>query len=322
MLYLTDDTLDRLLTYQSLIPALKEMHKAPPEVLEDMLLEQPAIAGGVDRLLNRAAWQQGQALGIKLATIFPNNGKDGAALPSVQALYVLFDGANGSPLAVMDGTVLTWRKTAADSALGASFLARDDVEHMVMVGAGSMAPELIKAHLIVRPSLKRVSIFNRSAPRADDLVARLASEILGVSFSRANDLESAVGDADLVCCATMSQTPVVSGAWLKPGTHLDLIGAYTAEMRETDDEALKRGRLFVDSRATTIEHIGELMMPLKTGIITRADILADHVDLCRGDSAGRQTADEITIFKNGGGGHLDLMTARHALARAAEEGVA
>ncbi len=322
MLYLTDEKLNHLLTYETLVPALRDMHKVPPEVLEDMLLEQPAVAGGVDRILNRAAWQQGKALGVKLATIFPNNGKDGSDLPSIQALYVLFDGTNGSPQAVMDGTVLTWRKTAADSALGASFLARDDVEHMVMVGAGSMAPELIKAHLSVRPSLRRVSIFNRSAGRADDLVARLSTEVSGVSFIRVDDLEAAVGEADLVCCATMSQTPVVSGAWLRPGTHLDLIGAYTAEMREADDEALRRGRLFVDSRDTTIRHIGELMIPLRTGVIAESDVLADLVDLCRGELPGRQTAEEITIFKNGGGGHLDLMTARHAITRASEEGVA
>lgn len=263
----------------------------------------------------RAAWQRGQALGVKLATIFPANASLGR--PSIYAAYLLCDGTTGQPRAILDGTVLTWRKTAADSALGARLLARDDVETMLMVGAGAMAPELIRAHLSVRPSLRRVSIWNRSPARAEAL-ARLLEDDAGFApeVAVAGDLAQAVTQADLVSCATMTVEPVLRGDWLKPGTHVDLVGAFTADMREADDTVLRRGRVFVDSRDTTIGHIGEIEIPLRAGTITEADILGDHYQLCAGTVIGRTGPDDITVFKNGGGGHLDLMTARHALAKA------
>jgi ornithine cyclodeaminase len=321
MHYLTDETLDRLLTYETLVPALKRMHLMRPSVQEDMLLEQPAGGGGLDRLLNRAAWQQGEALGVKLATIFPNNPTNGSGRPSVQGVYILFGGELGEPQAVMDALVLTWRKTAADSALGASFLARQDAESLLMVGAGAMAPELIRAHLSQRPSVQRVAIWNRRLEKTETLAGELAATLPGKSVSAAPDLEAAVREADIVSCATMAEEPLIKGAWLKPGCHLDLVGAYTPTMREADDEALKRGRLFVDSRATTVGHIGELMIPMAAGVIGEEDIQADLFQLSEGSRAGRGGAEEITLFKNGGGGHLDLMTARHGLERAKEEGL-
>ncbi len=321
MHYLTDETLDRLLTYETLVPALKRMHLKRPSDQADMLLEQPAGGGGMDRLLNRAAWQQGEALGVKLATIFPNNPTNGSGRPSVQGVYILFGGELGEPQAVMDALVLTWRKTAADSALGASFLAREDAESLLMVGAGAMAPELIHAHLSQRPSLQRFMIWNRNQAKAETLAAELSKELAGKSVSAAPDLEAAVREADIVSCATMTEEPLIQGAWLKPGAHLDLVGAYTPSMREADDEALRRGRLYVDSRQTTVGHIGELMIPMAAGVIGEADIQGDLFQLSEGSVAGRGSAEEITLFKNGGGGHLDLMTARHGVERAREEGL-
>ncbi|MFO1350452.1 MAG: ornithine cyclodeaminase [Gammaproteobacteria bacterium] len=306
-----EQVLERL-DYPTLVQGLHDLHRENTEALEDLLLEQPSNATVPDRFFMRAAWQRGQALGVKAVTIFPGNDA-GAELPTVQGVYLLFEGRHGRPVAAINGTALTWRKTAADSALGARFLAREDVATLLMVGAGAMAPELIKAHVAIRPTLRRVLIWNRTPERAARLAAALPLPNIDVEL--APDLESAAHTADLICCATATSAPLIRGAWLKPGAHLDLVGAYTPVMREADDDALRRARIFVDARATTLDHIGELMIPLANGVIARADIQADLYDLCRGRHPGRQAADEITLFKNGGGGHLDLMTARVLAAR-------
>jgi ornithine cyclodeaminase len=223
-------------------------------------------------------------------------------LPWVQALYPLFDGKNGAPLAVLDGTALTYRKTAADSALGSRLLSRPEPRTLVMVGAGSLSPYLIDAHRSLRPSIERVLIWNRNPAKAAKLAEALGAEVAG-------DLERAVRDADIVCCATASTAPLVEGAWLKPGAHLDLVGSFTPEMRECDDEAVKRARLFVDSRWFAIDQPGDLADPLRRGVIRRQDVEADFFELCRdGYSVNRRDGD-ITLFKNGGGAHLDLFTA-------------
>ena len=179
-----------------------------------------------------------------------------------------------------------------------------------MVGAGGLAPQLVRAHLAARPSINSVRIWNRSADRRDALVQVLADEI---DTAPVDDLAQAVAAADIVSCATMTTLPLIHGAWLQPGTHLDLVGAFTPDMREADDEAIRRARIFVDSRQTTVGEIGELMIPIAHGVITENDVLADHYQLCHG-TAGRTASDQITLFKNGGGGHLDLMTARHVFA--------
>ena len=179
-----------------------------------------------------------------------------------------------------------------------------------MVGAGGLAPHLVRAHLAARPSINSVQIWNRSADRRDALVQVLADEIDTVPV---DDLAQAVATADIVSCATMTTLPLIHGAWLQPGTHLDLVGAFTPDMREADDEAVRCARIFVDSRQTTVGEIGELMIPIAHGVITENDVLADHYQLCHG-TAGRTASDQITLFKNGGGGHLDLMTARHVFA--------
>lgn len=309
MRYLDAAQVAELLDYPTLIAGLHRLHREETEVLDDLLLEQPAVGGsGTDRFFLRAAWQRGRALGAKVITIFPNN-PDQHGKPSVQAVYLLFDGEAGSPVLGLDGTVLTGRKTAADSALGSSLLAREEVGSMLMVGAGAMAPELIRAHLSVRPSIRRVAIWNRTPERARQIADRLSLD--GIDLRVAEDLENAVRSAELISCATMSNEPLIRGEWLQAGTHLDLIGAYTPTMREADDAVLQRGRLFVDNRKTAGE-TGELMIPRAAGVIDENAIQADLFQLCRSEHPGRENATEITVFKNGGGGHLDLMTARIA----------
>ncbi|HJP07244.1 MAG TPA: hypothetical protein QF882_07315 [Arenicellales bacterium] len=302
--HLTAQAIFEKVRFGPLVDALAAMHCDSPADLRDLLLEQSG-AQGQDYCLIRAAWQRGQALGVKIASVFPANRSSG--LPAIHAAYVLFDGVTGVPMRSIDGTALTYLKTAADSALGSRLLARPDCRRLLMVGAGAMVPYLIEAHCTVHPTLERIRIWNRSPGRRDALIKTLRTE---QQVDPADDLAEAVAWADIICCATMTTEPLINGAWLGEGVHLDLVGAFRADMREADDEALRRGRLFVDSRDTTIGEIGELVIPINAGVISREDVIADLYELCAGYPA-RTSPTEITIFKNGGGGHLDLMTARY-----------
>ena len=311
MRFFDADQIHAACAYPALVDALACFHLEDTELVDEQLLTQPALPGGEDILFLRSAWQRGRALGTKVITGFWNNPATNGH-PAVHAIYCLFDGETGRPLAVLDGTALTLRKTAADSALGARYLARTDTERMLMVGAGAMAPHLIMAHKAIRPSIREVAIWNRTREKAQAVITGLETEptMKGVVFTVADDLADAAGHADLISTATGANTPIIKGEWLRPGTHLDLVGAFKPEMREANDEAIARSSIFVDARQSTIDHIGEITIPLANGVISVDHILAEHVDLARGNHPGRVSADEITLFKNGGGGHLDLMTAR------------
>ena len=296
-------------SYPDLVSALEAYHQEDPADLKDMLLSSIQEDPEPDNhLLIRAAWSHGTMLGLKAASVFPKNTIN-SDLPAIHAIYALYDGQNGVPIAVMDGTVTTYYKTAADSALGGKHLANSGVETMAMIGAGAMAPHLIQAHCSIHPTIKRVIIWNRTESRARELMDSL--DIRGVEIETSNDLEQTVRQARLISSATMTLEPIIKGDWLSPGTHLDLIGAYRLDMREADDDAILKSRIFVDSRKTTIGEIGEITTPLNEGLISESDILADLYELCSGKHNGRSTAEEITMFKNGGGGHLDLMTAHY-----------
>jgi ornithine cyclodeaminase len=262
----------------------------------------------------RTAWVTGLGVGLKAVTVFPDNPWRQPPLPSVQGEVLVFDEETGAAEALVDGAAVTAWKTAGDSALGADILARPDARTLLMVGAGAMAESLVRAHLAVRPGIETVRLWNRTIERARALADRL--DDLGRTVSLALDLQAAVGQADVISCATMATEPIVAGAWLKPGCHLDLVGAYLPTMREADDEALRRGRIFVDCLETAVDPIGELADPIRREVIGARDIVGDLYDLVAG-RGGRMSADEITIFKNGGGAHLDLMVARHALAETA-----
>lgn len=301
-----------LLDYPSLIQALREGHRTAIDAIESHLLTQTAPSGSVNSYLALPAWQHGQALGIKVVTVFPDNLTAGGPLPSVQAVYLLFDGENGEPLACIDGTVLTLRKTAADSGLGSWFLARETSRVLLMVGAGALGPHVIQAHLAARPGIERVLVWNRTAARATTLAQDLA--LPGVSITATEDLEGAARVADIIACATMANDALIQGRWLKPGCHLDLIGGFTPTMREADDEAVRRARVYGDIHEG-IAHCGDISLPLASGALAQSDILGDLFDLAQGTCAGRGGDQEITLFKNAGGGHLDLMTARFLMTR-------
>ena len=243
-------------------------------------------------------------IGIKIATVFPGNSARG--LPAIAGLYMLLDGTTGRPLAVMDAAALTARRTAAASALAADYLAAPDASRMLMVGAGALAPNLIAAHAAVRP-IQRVTIWNHRPERAAALAAHLTAE--GLDAVATEDLEGAARAADLISCATLSRTPLIHGDWLRPGAHLDLVGAFTPQMREADDSALRRARLFVDTRTGATKEAGEIVQGLADGVISDSDILADLFDLTRAVHPGRGGPEEVTLFKSVGTALEDLAAA-------------
>ena len=252
-------------------------------------------------MLTRAAWVPGAGIGVKTATIFPDNASREPALPSVNAVFTLFDDETGVPTVLIDGILVTKWKTAGDSVLGSRLLARSDSEVLTIVGAGAVADSLIDAYRAVFPGLKRIIVWNRTFAKARALAEKKGVEAI-------EHLEDACGLADIISCATLSVDPVLNGEWVQPGTHVDLIGAYRPDMREADDSLIAKCRLFVDARETTIHDIGELTIPIATGVISESDVRGDLYDLCNGGT-GRTSDAEVTVFKNGGGAHLDLMTA-------------
>ncbi|MCP4328228.1 MAG: ornithine cyclodeaminase [Alphaproteobacteria bacterium] len=294
--------------FSALMDALERDHQAPVPMVERVLLETEARDKTRNGFLIWPAWQPGEILGAKLVTIFPGNDTQSAGVPSVQAIYNLFDGGDGRLLAAIDGTALTYLKTAADSALGARFLARRDSRHLVMVGAGALAPHLIEAHLISCSSVERVTLWNRTAERAVALCDRLVRP--GLEVTAAEDLEESVRAGDIICCATMAQDPLIQAEWLAPGSHLDLVGSFTTEMAEAAPRVAAMADVYVDTRWFTVGHCGDLDRAIEQGLMAPEDIRGDLFELCAAKVAGRISADQITMFKNAGGAHLDLMTAR------------
>lgn len=292
------------LPWPYLIGALSQAHRGAMPASDVVVQSNPA--GGGEQFITLPGWIPGGPIAVKMVGVFAGNERLSPPQPNVQGLVAMFDGATGAPLLVADGAAMTARKTAGDSALAASLLARDDAEVLLVVGAGALAPHFAAAHMAARPSLKRVLVWNRTAAKADAVVAGLRRD--GVDAQAAGDIDAAVASADVITCVTMSDRTLVKGALLKPGTHLDLVGAYMTSLRETDEEALSRGRIFVDTRRG-MENTGDLGPVLASGLVPVTAIAGDHFDLAQGRVQGRRSAGEITIFKNVGGAHLDVFTA-------------
>lgn len=310
--FIDADDVHRMLDFETLVSALEEAHKGDTPRHDRHLMEEPRGDDQPDIFINLPAWQPGEGIGVKLVTSFPRNKKE-HGIPTVNAVYVWIDGVTGVAQAVMDGEALIFRKTAADSALGAKLLARPDVQTILMIGAGALAPYLVEAHRTVRPSLDRVLIWNRTRSNGEALAARLKRD--GVDATVIDDLRAGLREADLVSAATMTPSPLVYGEELKPGSHVDLVGSFTPQMRESDDETLRRATIFVDSYGTT-ERSGDFLDPVARGIISiDDDVVGDLYGLCRGTISGRTAETEITLMKNGGGSHLDYFTAREVMTR-------
>jgi ornithine cyclodeaminase len=308
--FISAAAIDQTLTYPALVDALRHAFAADWTVPVRHHHAVP-IPGEADQtLLLMPAWEGGKSVGIKIVTITPGNGARN--LPAVQGIYLLMDGATGAPKALLEGKTLTVRRTAAASALAASFCARQDASVHLMVGAGALSQPLTEAHRAVRP-IAQTLLWARDAAKA----ATKAEELrrAGIAVAVATNLESAAREADIVSCATLSAEPLIRGAWLKPGAHLDLVGAYLPELRESDDEAVKRSTLFVDTRAGALKEGGDLLQPLKAGIIKESDVAAELADLCKGRHPGRKSDTEITLFKSVGTAIEDLAAAKLMLER-------
>lgn len=284
------------LDWLELCAAFEAGHKRPKAEIGDTFLYRDP-----DTLLSRSAWIDGMGLAVKSATIFPGNPDKGN--PMIHGSVCVFGDDDGQLEAVIDFHLVTKWKTAGDSLYAATRLARPDSKRILIVGAGTVGRSLYQAYSAAFPKA-RFTVWNRTRGNAD----AMAAECPGLEI--AGDLETAVGEADIVTSATMSTEPLIRGTWLRPGQHIDLIGAYRPDMREADDNALCRARIFVDSYDTTVGHIGEIKTPLEAGTISRDDLVADYYEP---EKFRRDSAEEITLFKNGGGAHLDLMTSCYIL---------
>ena len=257
-----------------------------------------------DRLLLMPAWDGG-GLGVKIVTVFPRNRERG--LSSVAALYVLLDGATGHPHALIDGEALTLRRTGAASALASTYLSRHDAHRLLVVGTGALAPYLVEAHCAVRP-ITEVMVWGRSRERAERMAALVAAP--GRTVTVINDCAKGLATADIVTCATTARESIICGADVRPGTHIDLVGAFTPEMRESDDVLIVRAEVFVDTFAGALQEAGDLVQPLANGAIARAHVLAELADLISGRHPGRRSADAVTLFKSVGTSLEDLCAAQ------------
>jgi alanine dehydrogenase len=300
------DDLARVLTYRALIDAIEAAFRADIESPDKVVHMIPQPSGSKAKLLLMPAWSTvgERFVGCKIVSVYPDNARVGKT--SVYGNYILMSGDTGETLAMIDGTALTAWRTASASALAARYLAREDASHLVMIGAGALSPHLVRAHRSVRP-ITRVTLWNRTRSRAVGTAFALTAS--GIETAIADDLEAAVREADIVSCATLSPTPLVRGEWLKKGAHVDLVGAYLPTMREADDAAIRRARVYVDSRGTARKGSGDIAIPMKKKLLTAKSIQGDLFELCRGKAKGRRRKDEITLFKSTGLALEDLAAA-------------
>ncbi|MBW6495400.1 MAG: ornithine cyclodeaminase family protein [Burkholderiaceae bacterium] len=297
--------------------AAEEVHAALPwQALVDALAQAFAEGasvplrhahqlGGADTLLLMPAWSA-NALGVKVVTVMPENAARGVA--SVQATYLLLERDSGEAIALLDGEALTLRRTAAASALAARYLARDDARTLLLVGSGRLAGWMARAHVSLRPAIDRVLVWGRNAGSREALAGTLRGE--GLPAQAVSDLEAAVRGADIVTCATTAKEPVVRGAWLSPGTHLDLVGGFRRDMREVDDQAVLSAALFVDTYQGALEEAGDLTQPLAAGLIVREQVQGDLASLVGGSVKGRRNPTQVTLFKSVGTALEDLAAAQ------------
>jgi ornithine cyclodeaminase len=322
---LSADEVDAALDDLALIDRLDAMFRAGCEMpmRHHHPIREPLGPRSADAmLLLMPAWTKGPSgrIGVKIVTVFPDNGK--RSLPSIHGQYLLLDGSTGATLALLDGTMLTKRRTACASGLASRYLSRNDASRLLMIGTGALAPELIRVHAKVRP-IREIAIWGRTPVQAEKLAAVL-SESLPKALARpvtvrvVADRKTAVAEADIISCATLAREPLVEGAWMREGQHLDLVGAFTPQMRESDDRAVWRARVYVDTRSGALTEAGDIVQPLANGTIDEDDVIADLFELARGQQTGRLPGDatSVTLFKSVGAALEDLAAAELAVEKA------
>jgi len=304
MRFVSATEIDATLSFHALIDAIADMFRTDVHV---PTRHHHAIEHAAATLLLMPAWTneaRGNFIGTKIVTVFPDNAKRG--IPSVTGTYLLMSGDTGEPVVGFDGRMLTLWRTAAASALASRFLSNGDSQRLLLVGAGALSPYLARAHVSVRP-IQEVSVWNRSVTRAETVAADLRKE--KIIAHAVTDLETAAKEADIISCATLSSEPLVQGRWLKPGSHLDLVGGFKPTMREANDEAIQCSRIYVDTRTGALKEAGDIVDPIRRGILREQDICGDFFDLCRNKVKGRSSTSEITLFKSVGTAVEDLAAA-------------
>jgi ornithine cyclodeaminase/alanine dehydrogenase-like protein (mu-crystallin family) len=303
------DQIDAVLSFPSLVETLREAFRAGAiqPVRHHHTIEYPSQSNAT--LLLMPAWTDfaiadGGFIGVKIVTVSPDNNALGK--PAVMGQYLLLEGKTGEPLALIDGQRLTQWRTACASALAATYLARQDAGRLLIVGAGALGGFLARAHSAVRP-IRQIRVWNRTLANAEKLAANLRAD--GLSAEAASDLDTALGWADIISAATISTEPLVRGALLKPGAHVDLVGGFTPTMREADDAAIARARVYVDTRGGATKEAGDIVQPLASGVLTAEGIIADLHELARDQKRGRGSDEEITLFKSVGAALEDLAAA-------------
>lgn len=301
MLLINADETRAALAFPELVDAIESMFKSgcvmPLRHHHEM--DVPGESPGT--MLLMPAWQPGAYAGVKILNLIPDNHLRGR--PTIYGQYLLSSARTGEMLALVEGGELTARRTAATSALASRLLSRPDAEEMLMVGTGRLSLNLIEAHAVTRP-LTRFRIWGRDPAKAQTLAAEASAA--GFMTQAVTDLAAAAAKADIISCATLSCEPLIHGAWLKPGAHLDLVGAFKPSMRESDDEAVRKARVFVDTHAGAAKEGGDIAIPLASGVLAPEDILSDLAGLLTGKHPGRTGADEITLFKSVGAALEDL----------------
>ncbi len=299
----TESETRKALPFDQLIEAIREIFKskaeAPLRHHHSIPLEEQPVA----TLLLMPAWRESALGGIKIVNVNPGNSALG--IPALSSTYLLFDAQTGRHLALLDGGEITNRRTAAASALAASYLAAENAQTLLIIGAGRVASNMAYAFRIVRP-IKEVLVWDINKEMAANLVVKLRGD--GIVANEVKDLENEFAKADIISCATLATEPIVMGEWLRPGQHLDLIGSFTPHMRETDDMAMTRARVYIDTQGA-LEESGDLIGPLKSGALSKDRIAGDLFGLCRGEVQGRCTLDEVTLFKGVGSAIEDLAAA-------------
>jgi ornithine cyclodeaminase/alanine dehydrogenase-like protein (mu-crystallin family) len=298
--YISYESAIHLMSWSKAVDALRRGHLRPRAEVADVFLG-PSDA----TLLSRSAYIEGLGYSVKAVTVMKNNAS--RELPTTQGAMMVYEPESGSLKAIIDSRLVTKIKTVSDSLLGAKLLARPDSKRALIVGGGVIAETLVYAYSELFPEIEQIAIWARRPEQAQKIVDGIGN--LGTSIVVADSLEEHAKAADIISSATMAYEPVLKGDWISDGTHVDLIGAFKADMREADDALISKGSVFVDSRDTTLRHIGELLIPIAAGVIRETDIKGDFYDLIGAHQTARTSDEEITIFKNGGGAHLDLMIA-------------
>ena len=306
MQILSAESINSLLDWDGVLDALHNAHLGPRPVGDSFFL------GDADYgLLSRGVIFPGSGAGLKLASMYPANTSATPPLPVEDAAFLVIDENTKAIAAILDGPEISRWKTPADSALAAKKLSREDSRVLLVLGAGPIAKALVDVYLHIRPSIREVLLWNRTSSKLDKTFADLKARNINVKV--VTDLDAAVKWADIITSATSSSTPLIRGEFVRPGTHVDLIGGYRPDMQEADSDVLAKARIFVDDRSTAACS-GDIQIPLLAGVISQEQIEGDLFDLCQ-NSAFTRAADEITVYKNAGGAHFDLVVSQYAISK-------